>query len=57
MGLRNERVIGLEADYVQICRFSSTTGSIYKRVLKRLEAVAQELGEQDSKRGESAGLT
>ncbi|KAI9782759.1 MAG: hypothetical protein M1816_001711 [Peltula sp. TS41687] len=48
MGQQSERVIGLDADHRDICKFESTGDSNYKRVLKRLEAVATEIEEQTS---------
>lgn len=56
MGQRNERVIGLDADHREICKFGSNANSNYQRVLKRLEAEATEIEEQSTIGGESSGL-
>ena len=39
LGQRNERTVGLGADYRQICKFEKETDANYRRVLGRLEAI------------------
>lgn len=56
MGQRNERVIPLDADHREICRFGNNKDSNYLRVLRRLEAVAIEIEEETTDGGESTGF-
>ena len=46
MGQRNERIVALEADHRQICKFDKVDAN-YTRVVRRLEATADQIMKGD----------
>ncbi|KAJ5981898.1 hypothetical protein N7522_013526 [Penicillium canescens] len=47
MGLMNERVVALSADHRQICKFDKAENGNYTRVVRRLEATAEQISKGD----------